>query len=209
MWIRVHTKSTFIFIWNPPHIPRKIAQKPPNFETHPKPDTIEPQTHHVPQGITNNGGSDHKTNKQDEYVDFNVSELNEKRSPDQFNWNRRAMNFTKVSYLLDQPLPWTSQQRVKKVIQLEDSEEFLRKDQMRAEANKSEAIVIGGPNQQLRSINKIQDPQNIQNSQSTIGNPFKTTHKVIEKNTPRSEHNLINLLQKVKAPVSKIALLRT
>ena len=80
MWIRVHTKSTFIFIWNPPHIPRKIAQKPPNFETHPKPDTIEPQTHHVPQGITNNGGSDHKKNKQDEYVDFNVSELNEKEA---------------------------------------------------------------------------------------------------------------------------------
>ena len=119
------------------------------------------------------------------------------------------MNFTKVSYLLDQPLPWTSQQRVKKVIQLEDSGEFLRKDQMRAEANKSEAIVIGGPNQQLISITKIQAPQNIQNSQSTIGNPFKTTHKVTEKNTPRSEHNLISLLQKVKAPVSKIALLRT
>ena len=41
--------------------------------------------HYVPQGITNNGGSDHKTNKQEKYVDFNVSEINEKTNPDQFN----------------------------------------------------------------------------------------------------------------------------
>ena len=41
--------------------------------------------HYVPQGITNNGGSDHKTNKQEKYVDCNVSELNEKTNPDQFN----------------------------------------------------------------------------------------------------------------------------
>ena len=148
--------------------------------------------HYVPQGITNNGGSDHKTNKQEKYVDLNVSELNEKTNPDQFNWNWRAMNFTEASYILNQSLPWTSQQRVKKVTQLEDSEEFLSKDQMPAQADKSEAIVIRAQDQHLRNITKIQDPQNMQNSQSTIGNPFKTTHKVTEKNTPRSEHNLIN-----------------
>ena len=71
----------------------KIAQKPPNIETHPKKDTTEHKMYPVSQDIANEGGSDHKTNKQDQYVDFNVSELNEKRSSEMFNCNRRVRNF--------------------------------------------------------------------------------------------------------------------
>ena len=90
---------------------------------------------------------------------------------------------------------------------------------MPAQATKSEATFISVPDQRLRNVTEIQDSQNIQNIQSTIGNPLNTTHKVTEKNTPssehnekntsRSEHNLINLLQKVKTLVSKIPLLIT
>ena len=112
-----------------------------------------------------------KTNQQDQYVDLNVSELNEETSSDQFNCNRRVRNFIEVSDLLYQSLPQTSQQRVKKIIQLEGSEEFLSNNQMPAQATKSEAIIIRAPDQRLRNIIEIQDPQNIQNSQSTIGNP--------------------------------------
>ena len=65
--------------------------------------------HPVPQDIANEGGSDQKTNRQDQYVDFNMSELNEETSPDQFNCNRRVRNFIEVSDLLDQSLPRTSQ----------------------------------------------------------------------------------------------------
>ena len=90
--------------------------------------------HPVPQDIANGGGSDHNTNQQEQYVDFNVSESNEETSPDQFNCNRRVRNFIEVSDLLDQSLPGTSQQRVKKIIQLEGSEEFLSNGQMSAQA---------------------------------------------------------------------------
>ena len=38
----------------------------------------------VTKDIANERGSDHKANQQDQYVDFNVSELNEEASPDQF-----------------------------------------------------------------------------------------------------------------------------
>ena len=79
---------------------------------------------------------------------------------------------------------------------------------MPAQATKSEATVIRAPDQRLRNIIEIQGPQNIQNSQSTIGSPLNTTHNT-EKNTPRSEHSLINPSQKVKFPVSKIPLLMT
>ena len=61
--------------------------------------------HHVIQDIANEGGSDHKANQQDQYVDFNVSELNEETNPDQFNCNRRVRNFIEVSDFLDQSLP--------------------------------------------------------------------------------------------------------
>ena len=149
--------------------------------------------HPVPQGIANEGGSDHKTNQQDQYVDFNVSELNKSRPLP----------------LQDQSLPRASQQKVKKIIQLEGSAEFLSNDQMPAQATKSEAIVIRASDQRLKSIIEIQDPQNVQNSQLAIGNPVNTTHKVTEKNTPRSAHNFINPPQKVKNPVSKIPLLIT
>ena len=79
---------------------------------------------------------------------------------------------------------------------------------MPAQATKSEATVIRAPDQRLRNIIEIQRPQNIQNSQSTIGSPLNTTHNT-EKNTPRSEHSLINPSQKVKFPASKIPLLMT
>ena len=112
-----------------------------------------------------------------------MSEFNEELSPDQFNCNRRVRNFIEVSDLQDQSLPRTSQQRAKKITQLEGSKEFLSNDQMPVQATKSEATVIRAPGQRLRNIVEIQDPQNIQNSQSTIGNPLNTTHKVAKKNT--------------------------
>ena len=90
-----------------------------------------------------------------------MSELNEETSPDQFNCNRRVRNFIEVSDLLDQLLPRTSQQRVKKIIQLIGSEEFLSNDQMPVQATKSETTVIRAPDQRLRNIIEIQDPQNI------------------------------------------------
>ena len=90
---------------------------------------------------------------------------------------------------------------------------------MPVQATKSETIVIRAPDQRLRNIIEIHDPQNIQNSQSTIGNPLNPTHKATEKNTPRSEQNekntpkleqnLIHPPQKVKTPVSEIQLLIT
>ena len=61
---------------------------------------------------------------------------------------------------------------------LEGGEEFLSSDQMPAQATKSEATAIRAPSQRLKNIIEIQDPQNIQNSQSTISNPSKTTLKV-------------------------------
>ena len=113
-----------------------------------------------------------------------MPELNEELSPDQFNCNRRVRNFIEVSDLQDQSLPRTSQQRAKKITQLEGSKEFVSNDQMPVQATKSEATVIRAPGQRLRNIVEIQDPQNIQNSQSTIGNPLNTTHKVTKKNNP-------------------------
>ena len=143
-----------------PIYPRKVAQKPPNFETHPKPDTIEPMMYYsIPQDIANEGDSYHKTNQQDQHVYFNVSRLNEETSPETFNCNRRVRNFRSVSDLLDQPLPRTSQQRVKKIIQLEGGEEFLSNDQMPVQATKSEATVIRAPDQRLKNIIEIQNPQ--------------------------------------------------
>ena len=38
-----------------PMYPRKAPQKPPNFETHPKPDTLEPKMCSVTQDIANEG----------------------------------------------------------------------------------------------------------------------------------------------------------
>ena len=75
--------------------------------------------------------------------------------------SRRFRNITEVSELLDQLLPRISQQRVKKIIQLEGSEEFLSNNQITAQATKSEATVIRAPDQRLRNIIKIQGPQNI------------------------------------------------
>ena len=94
-------------------------------------------------------------------------------------------------------------------------------DQIPAQTTKSEATVIGAPDQKLRSIIETQNPQNIQHSQSTISNPLNTTLKVKEKKPPRitenistkstgiarSEHNLISPPQKVRTPVSKIPML--
>ena len=94
---------------------------------------------------------------------------------------------------------------------------------MVAQATKSEALVIRASDQRLRNIIEIQDPQNIQDSQSTISNSLDTTLKVTEKNTPiikqniatrstdnaRSKPNLISLPQKVRTPVSKIPMLIT
>ena len=114
----------------------------------------------VPQDIANEKDSYHKTNQQDQHVDFNMSRLNEETSLEQFNCNRMVRNFIEVSDLLDQHLPWTSQQRVKKIIQLESSEEFLGNDQMAAQATKSEATVIRAPDQRLKDMTEIQDPEN-------------------------------------------------
>ena len=61
-------------------------------------------------------------------------------------------------------LPKTSQQRVKKIIQLEGNEEFLTNDEMQAKATKDEATVIRAPDQRLRNITEIKDSQSIQNS---------------------------------------------
>ena len=47
--------------------------------------------------------------------------------------------------LLDQWLPQRSQQRVKKIIQLEGSGEILSNDQMLLQANKSQETVIKAP----------------------------------------------------------------
>ena len=105
--------------------PRKVAQKS-NFETHPKVDTVEPKIYSVLQEIAHERGSDHKANQQDQYVEFNVSELNEEANPDHPNCNRRARKFIEESDLSDQSLPQTSQQRVKKIIQLRIKEVKLR-----------------------------------------------------------------------------------
>ena len=152
--------------------PRKVSQKS-NFETQPKLHIVEPKMHSVPQDIANRKSLNDKTKQQDQHVDFNVSELNEEGSPDQFNRKRRVKNFTEVLDQLDQVLPKTSQQRVKKIIQLEGSEEFLTNDEMQAQATKAEATVIRAPDQRLRNITEIKDSQSIQNSQSTISKPFE------------------------------------
>ena len=128
----------------------------------------------VPQGIASERGSDHNTNQQCQYVDFNVSDLNEEASPDRFSCNRSVRNFIEVSDLLDQSLPQTSQQRIKKIIQLEGSEEFLSNDRMPAQTTKSEATVIRAPDQRLRNTIEIQDLENIQNSLSAISDPMNT-----------------------------------
>ena len=80
---------------------------------------------------------------------------------------------------------------------------------MPAQATKSEATVIRAPHRRLKGIIEIQGPQNTQHSQSTISNPLNTTHNVIDKNTRRSEHNIIKPPQKVRTPPSKIPLLIT
>ena len=98
--------------------------------------------HFVPQDITNEEGSYHKTNQQDQYVDFNLSELNEETGPDQLNCNRRVRNFIEVLNLLDQSLPRTSKQKVKKIIQLEGSEEFLSNYEMPVQATKGKTITL-------------------------------------------------------------------
>ena len=49
--------------------------------------------HSVPQDIANKRDSEHKINQQDQCVDFNLSELNEETSSDQFICNRRVENF--------------------------------------------------------------------------------------------------------------------
>ena len=60
------------------------AQKS-NFETHPKVDTVESKIYSELQEIANERGSDYKANLQDQYVEFNVSELNEEANPDHPN----------------------------------------------------------------------------------------------------------------------------
>ena len=84
-----------------------------------------------------------------------MSEFRKGTIPEQCN--RRVKNFIEVSDLLDQNLPQTSQQRVKKIIQLEGSEEFLSNDQMPSQATKSEATIIRSPHQRLKNITEIQD----------------------------------------------------
>ena len=84
-----------------------------------------------------------------------MSEFRKGTIPEQCN--RRVKNFIEVSDLLDQTLPQTSQQRVKKIIQLEGSEEFLSNDQMPSQATKSEATIIRSPHQRLKNITEIQD----------------------------------------------------
>ena len=146
------TPNQFLHLYQAlPIYPRKVTQKPPNFETHPKLDITECKMHPVPQDIANEGGSHHKANQQYQYVDFNVSELNEETSPDQLNCNRRVRHFIEVSDLLNQSLPRTSLQKVKKIIQLEGSEEFLSNDQMLVQTTKSETTVIRVPDQRLRN----------------------------------------------------------
>ena len=96
---------------------------------------------------------------------------------------------------------------------------------MPAQATINEATVIRAPDQRLRNIIEIPDPQKSVShpSQSTISNSLETTLRVTEKNTPiikenittrsndiaRPEHNLINLFQKDRNLVSKIPLLIT
>ena len=57
-----------------------------------------------------------------------------------------------MSDVLDQSLPRTTQQRVKKIIQLEGGEEFLSYDQMPVQETKIETTVIRAPDQRLRNI---------------------------------------------------------
>ena len=90
-----------------------------------------------------------------------------------------------MSDLLDQLLPRTSQQSGKKIIQLEESEEFLSNDQMPAQATANEATIIRAPDQRLVNIIEIQDPQNIQSSQSTIRNTLKQHSKSQRKTSPQ------------------------
>ena len=54
---------------------------------------------------------------------------------------------------------------------------------MPAQATKSEATVTRALDQRLRNI---RDPQNIQDSQSTISNPLNATLKITEKTPPES-----------------------
>ena len=76
------------------HTPKNSSKhKKHNFERHPKPDIVEPKMHSVPQDIANKRDSEHKINQQDQCVDFNLSELNEETSSDQFICNRRVKNF--------------------------------------------------------------------------------------------------------------------
>ena len=49
----------------------------------------------------------------------------------------------------------------------------------------------------------------MQHSQPKISKPLNTTQIATEKNTPRSQHSLINPPQKVRTPVRKIQLLVT
>ena len=143
----------------------------------------------VPQVIANEGGSDHKTNQQDQYVDFNVSELNEETSPDLFNCNRRISNFIEVSDLVDQSLPRTNQQRLKKVIQLEGSKEFLSNNQIPAQATKSKATVIRAPDQRLRNIIEIQDSE-IYEIVSQLLVTHLTQHTKSQKETPPDQNTM-------------------
>lgn len=98
---------------------------------------------------------------------------------------------------------------------LDGSEKFLSNNHMQAQATKSEATVIRAPLQRLKNVIEIQGPQNIQNSQSKVSNPLKTTLKVTRKGTPkiinilttrstgiaRSERNLISPTRKVRTLV--------
>ena len=58
-----------------------------------------------------------------------------------------------MSDLLDQSLPGTSQQRIKKIIQLEGSEELLSNDQMLVKATKGKTTVTRAPAQRIKNIN--------------------------------------------------------
>ena len=172
-----------------PIYPRKVAQNPTNFVKHQKSGTIEPKMNPLPQDIANEGGSDHKTNQQDQYVDFNESELNEETSPDLFNCNTRISNFIEVSHLVDQSLPRTNQQKLKKIIQLEESKEFLSNNQIPAQATKSKATVIRAPDQRLRNIIEIQDPKiyEIVSQQSVT---HLTQHTKSQKETPPDQNTM-------------------
>ena len=68
-----HQINFYIHTKFPPYTTKTL------FETEAKPYTVQPKMHSLPQDIVSERDSDHKTSKQDQYVDFNVLEKKESK----------------------------------------------------------------------------------------------------------------------------------